>query len=91
MASTFPHFNELPAELRSRVWDYALQDEYGRLGGTDRTIEIYDFDRASSVSISYSRPYPSLFSVSLEARQEAAKLGGSGWMLIHLNCSEDED
>jgi hypothetical protein len=83
MAANFQHFNELPAELRSRVWDYALQDEYGGIGGTGRTIKLHNFDRASSVSIILSCPYPFLFSVSREARQEAAKLDG--------NSSEDDD
>jgi adenylosuccinate synthase len=64
MAATFPRFNELPAELRSKVWDHALQDEYGTIGGSDRRIEFYDFQKASSVSIALSRSYPSLFSVS---------------------------
>lgn len=91
MATAFPHFNELPAELRSRIWEYALHDEYGALGGSDRIIEFYDYDRASSVTFALSRQYPSLFFVSRETRYEAAKLDGGEWMPVYLDCNEAKD
>jgi hypothetical protein len=91
MAVAFQRFDELPAELRARIWEHSLYNEYNELDGSDRTVELYNYDRASSVSFAISRRYPCLFSINREARYEGAKLDGGEWTPIYLRNSEHED
>ena len=85
MATTFHQFQELPAELRSGIWDFALQNEKVTLDTKKgRAIQLLKYDpTAGTIAVATSTPYPILFVVNREARYEAAKLDGCKWITIH--------
>lgn len=80
-------FQDLPAELRAAIWDYASQNQKpGDNENAYRCITVHNFNAATdSIAVRMSRSYPSLFAVSQKARSEAAKLNGCEWIPIHAN------
>lgn len=88
--SSFPHFHELPAELRAYIWEYAFHNEYENCE-KDRIIELHTYRPCiPNISATVSRRYPTLFYINREARSESAKLDGGEWIQIWVPVCEDE-
>jgi hypothetical protein len=85
MPTTFHPFPDLTAELRSSIWKFALQnDKAHRIAQAGRAIQVFNYDPSGgTITVAISIPYPLLFTVSREARYEAAKLDGCKWMTVH--------
>jgi hypothetical protein len=85
MPTTFHPFPDLTAELRSSIWKFALQnDKAHRNAQAGRAIQLFNYDPSGdTIAVAISIPYPLLFTVSREARYEAAKLDGCKWMTVH--------
>ncbi|OAL55477.1 hypothetical protein IQ07DRAFT_675781 [Pyrenochaeta sp. DS3sAY3a] len=85
MLTTFPMFPKLPAELRSAIYGFALQDEHDQVKFLPaRKIEFYKFDPSiGSISVRISQPYPKLLAVNRETRSETAKIYKYGWMTVN--------
>ncbi|KAF2660888.1 hypothetical protein K491DRAFT_674506 [Lophiostoma macrostomum CBS 122681] len=72
--STFHLFPKLPGELRTLVWQFALEND-SRSG--ERIIEFYACNPdTQTISLAISPAYPALFAVSKEARIEAMQAQG---------------
>jgi hypothetical protein len=72
VATTFHPFPKLSAELRCRVWYFAVLNDV--LESRGRIIEFYNHDPSgNAVSVAISKRYPSIFHVSHEARHEAIR------------------
>ena len=80
---------KLPAELRVRVWYYAVAPKEK----TGRVIELHSHNETTGVlSIAISKRYPTLFHVNREARCEAAKeLGGEFVTIEAIPQAPQED
>ncbi|KAF2633474.1 hypothetical protein BU25DRAFT_416679 [Macroventuria anomochaeta] len=76
-------------QLRATIWSLSIRQEhvskhYGDRCHFDRRIEFHNHDPATdSISVTLSRPYPTLFAVCREARYEAAKLMGCTWVPVN--------
>ncbi|KAJ4990605.1 hypothetical protein SVAN01_03836 [Stagonosporopsis vannaccii] len=84
MSTHFESFISLPAELRTTIWRFALQQEQGNGNCTGRQIELYHYHpEIGNVSIAISRPYPTVFAVSREARYESARAMNCQWAPVY--------
>jgi hypothetical protein len=75
----FHPFSRLPAELRLRIWEFALDNDpatYTR----NRNITISRFKGRYRVTI--NQRYSSLFAVNRECRYEAATMLGGAWVRL---------
>lgn len=88
MATTFHLFQDLPAELRAAIWEYALWDEKSNDNVSDqRYITLFNYVSCDdSIAVRISAAYPVLFAVNREARYEAAKIDGCEWMPVYARC-----
>ncbi|KAL1796111.1 hypothetical protein ACET3X_006335 [Alternaria dauci] len=87
----FHPFPRLPAELRTRIWAMAVNDQIElapqpfhlwvlRLSGNSIIIhEHEEKDGNKHLSVTTTRGYPALFQVNREARYEAVKADGGAW------------
>ncbi|KAJ4272097.1 hypothetical protein NW762_000807 [Fusarium torreyae] len=66
-ATTFPHFEKLPAELRSKIWEHSIQNESRVFcpAGYDEDREVQHF--------SFAHKPPAIRQVCREARQMSKK------------------
>jgi hypothetical protein len=98
----FHSFSRLPAELRARIWAIAVDDQKEQvpdhvwIGGFHvNAIEVHEHDKMNGIgvrgkhlSVVTTRGYPTLFSVSREARYEAAKVDGGAWYGLGIDAPE---
>jgi hypothetical protein len=101
--TVFHPFSRLPAELRARIWAIALEDQREQgtdhlrmiRGFHVNAVEVHEHEKMDGVGVREkqlrvvtTRGYPTLFSVSREARYEAAKVDGGAWYGLGIDAPE---